>query len=116
MNRSLAGKIIKGDNRTIKVKSLSHPEDQNIQLPEVYVHFNQNVNNSLHLALCDSGAEANILGFSQLLQLGFTKKDIHPCKQFIIQSSTETRIDCIRGTIKVKMYCLMTYTTFRNYF
>ena len=108
MNRSLAGKIIKGDNKTIKVKSLSQPEDQYIKLPEIYVHFDhQTVNNKLNLALCDSGAEACILGYSQLLNLGFNKKDIHPCQQFNIQSSTETRVDCIRGTINVMLYCLM---------
>jgi hypothetical protein len=61
----------------------------------------------LQLALADTGAHACIIGHRQLLGLGFTETQIQPSESYNIRSSTEMVENCIKGKVKIKMYCLL---------
>ena len=97
--------------KTIRVRSLEDEGEQNNldenKLPEIFVYFNQEKTPNLQLALADTGAQACIIGHRQLLELGFTETQIQPSESYNIRSSTEMVENCIRGKIKIKMYCLL---------
>ena len=62
----------------------------------------------------DSGAQACIIGHRQLIELGFSEDQIQPSESFNIRSSTETVENCIKGKIKLKLYCLLKMEEYSN--
>ena len=94
--------------KTINMKSLLEDGDKTpSDLPEIYLYFGKPDVKELQPALIDTGAQMSIVGYAQLIKMGFTDNQIKPSETYNIRSSTEMVEDCIRGSIKIKTFCLL---------
>ena len=104
MHRTLTN-VELNKRKTLNIKNMDN-DDKKYGCPEIYVTFDKS-RSRVHRALLDSGAEANIIGLQQLLDLGYDEKHILHTEKLNLRSSSELVTDCILGKIKLKMYVLL---------
>ena len=91
--------------QTLTIKELDYSNTE-FDCPEIFVCFDKS-QGTVQRALLDSGAQANLIGLQQLIDLGYDEKNIIHTEKFNLRSSSELVEDCILGKIKLKMFVLL---------